>query len=96
MPSKYKITSYHCHRLLADQIHRLGNLTIRPYSFYTNRHVLYVISPQSDHCEQCLRHNQYCELTLPSTSKVTRFHEKDRRLFERTLAAEIKVFRLRR
>jgi hypothetical protein len=69
---------------------------MRLYSFYINRHVLYVTSSQSNYYEQYFRHNRYYELAPPSTSEIARLHEKDRRLFKGALAAETKALRLRR
>jgi hypothetical protein len=93
MPFKHKINSYKRRHLLANQIYRFENPTIRPYFFYIGRHVLCVTSPQFDYCEQCLRYNRYCELASPFASEVARFHEKDRRLFEGALTAETKTLR---
>jgi hypothetical protein len=55
-----------------------------------------VTSSQSNYCEQYLRHNQHYKLAPSFTLEVARFYEKDYRLSEKVLAAEVKALRLRR
>jgi hypothetical protein len=47
---------------LADLFLAEGLIIIRPYSFYTSRGVLCVISPRDKRCEQCYRFRRQYDL----------------------------------
>jgi hypothetical protein len=68
---------------------------MRACSYCVSRSALCVLSPGSEHCEQCVRSNRRCELAAPVV-EMERLADRDEKLSKEVLELEAKALRLRR
>ena len=96
MPKTRPISSTHRRQFLANRILFLGLPVMRLCDYCVRHHFLCVTSDASEHCERCVRSHRWCELAPPSDKKWEHLQAQKRRLAEESLAAETKIFRLRK
>jgi hypothetical protein len=86
----------------ADKVFSLYSFVMRSYAACYRVGAVYLISDESDSCEQCLRYNRFCDLAFPAY-KWERFRKTKKRLSTQisekcriTLKADAAVVRLQR
>jgi hypothetical protein len=79
----------------ADSKFRAGTVAMRAYSACLSRSVLYVVSPSSSKCEQCVRHNRQYKLDSP-VNQLDKLSVQENKLLNLISENEVKTQRLRK
>src|SRR2546421_2138283 len=96
MPARKRVCSSLKRRhLLADHLHAVGSLTMRPCSSCVSLGVPCILSREDERCEQCFRFLRKCDLAS-CWPEIDRLLAKEEELREKRLKAEMEAARLRK
>jgi hypothetical protein len=92
MPSKYKLSNSLRRVQRANLILSIRIPVMRPCQSCASRQMLYVISSESEYCEQYIRFNRQCDLASPH-KEIERLYRQKKELFNKAQKAKTKAIR---